>query len=191
MADILSLTAATDLATALALGATTPASGSAEPPALETVRHVNLERFMGKWFVIANIPTFVEKHAYNAVERYRLSPDGTIDTSFYCRKGGFDGPRKVYRSRAFVLDDGSNAVWGMQFVWPFKADYRITYLSDDYSQTIIGRDKRDFVWVMARKPRISRSDYDAILARLERQGYDLAKIEKVPQHWERRPHVRE
>jgi apolipoprotein D and lipocalin family protein len=189
MDSLITLAAATDFATVLAAGATALAKGSAELPPIETVRRVDLERFMGKWFVIANIPTFVEKHAYNAVERYRLSPDGTIDTSFYCRKGGFDGPRKVFRSRAYVLDE-SNAVWGMQFLWPFKADYRITYLSDDYTQTVIGRDKRDFVWVMARQPRVSESDYDAILARLERQGYDLAKIEKVPQHWERRPHVR-
>jgi len=190
MADLMLLTATTEVAAALVVGATAATTGAALPP-LETVSHVNLERFMGKWFVIANIPTFVEKNAYNAVERYRMSPDGTIDTSFYCRKGGFDGPPKVYRSRAYVLDDGSNAIWGMQFLWPFKADYRITYLSDDYSQAVIGRDKRDFVWVMARKPRISNKHYDAILARLEQQGYDLAKIEKVPQHWERNPDATE
>ena len=29
----------------------------------------------------------------------------------------------------------SNAVWGMQFIWPIKAEYVVVYLSDDYSQT--------------------------------------------------------
>lgn len=187
----MTLVASKEAATVLALGAGARTARQSALPPIETVTHVDLERFMGKWFVIANIPTFIEKHAYNAVERYRLSADGSVDTTFYCRKGGFDGKRKTYHTRGFVLDSGSNAVWGMQFVWPFKADYRIAYLNEDYSQTVIARNKRDFVWIMARKPRISENDYDKILALLKRQGYDLSKIEKVPQRWERRPYAKQ
>ena len=33
----------------------------------------------------------------------------------------------------------------MQFVWPIKAEYLIVYLDEDYSKTVIGRSKRDFV----------------------------------------------
>ena len=129
--------------------------GCATPgPALDTVRHVDLERFMGDWYVIANIPTFIEEGAHNAVESYRLDDDGTIATTFTFRDGGFDGPRKAYHPRGFVRDTASNAVWGMQFVWPFKADYRIAYLSPDYSHTVIAREARDYVWIMARTPSI-------------------------------------
>ena len=60
-------------------------------PPLETVDYVDLDRFMGDWYVIANIPTFLEKNAYNAVESYELDSDGTIATTFVFRKGGFDG----------------------------------------------------------------------------------------------------
>ena len=160
-------------------------------PPIKTVAHVDLERFMGRWFVIANIPTFVEQGAYNAVERYRLSSDGSVDTTFYCRKGGFDGKRSTTRTRAFVLDTNSNAIWGMQFLWPFKADYRISYLALDYSHTVIAREKRDYVWIMARTPRLSSQNYEKILLFLSDQGYDTEKIEKVPQRWERRPHVQQ
>ena len=71
----------------------------------------------------------------------------------------------------------------MQFVWPFKSDYRIVYLNADYTQTVIGRDKRDYVWIMARKPEIPDSDYRDILGLLTRQGYDVRQIQKVPQRW--------
>ncbi|MGD8680168.1 MAG: lipocalin family protein, partial [Lysobacterales bacterium] len=121
-------------------------------PPLETVDHVDLERFMGDWYVIANIPTFIEEDAYNAVESYRLEDDGTVATTFTFRKGGFDGPEKEYHPRGYVLDRQTNALWGMQFIWPFKGDYRIIYLTDDYSVTVIGRNKRDYVWLMARSP---------------------------------------
>jgi apolipoprotein D and lipocalin family protein len=155
-------------------------------PPIRTVEHVDLPRFMGDWYVIANIPTFVETEAYNAVESYRLDSDGTIDTVFTFRKGGFDGKEKRYNPRGFVVDTDSNAVWGMQFVWPFRGDYRIVYLNDDYTQTVIGREKRDYVWIMARQPSIPEGDYQRILRLLEEEGYDISQIQKVPQRWSRR-----
>ena len=71
----------------------------------------------------------------------------------------------------------------MRFVWPIKADYRIVYLDDDYEQTIIARKQRDYVWVMARTPKIDENDYDALIAKIDSIGYDTSKIEKVPQQW--------
>jgi len=142
---------------------------------------------MGEWYVIANIPTFLEKGAHNAIESYRLAADGTIETTFTFRAGSFDGEIKRYTPRGFVQDRTTNAVWGMQFVWPVKADYRIAYLSPDYTQTVIGREKRDYVWIMARTPQIPEQDYQRILRFLADQGYDVAQIRKVPQRWDLRP----
>ena len=150
---------------------------------IQTVSSVDIERFMGKWYVIANIPTFIEKDAYNAVESYRLSEDGTIDTTFTFRKGSFDGPEKTYRPRAFVRDTETNAIWGMQFIWPFKAEYRIVYLDADYSLTVIGRSKRDYLWIMARTSAIDEEVYDSIINFVEQLGYDRSKIQRVPQSW--------
>jgi len=152
-------------------------------PALETVDHVDLERFMGDWYVIANIPTFVEKGAHNAVESYRLDEDGTIATTFTFRKDAFDGPEKQYHPRGFVRNTESNAEWGMQFIWPFKGDYRIIYLADDYSTTIIGRNKRDYVWLMARSPEMGADAYREAVQFIERAGYDTSALQRVPQRW--------
>lgn len=152
-------------------------------PALQTVEHVDLERFMGDWYVIANIPTFVEKGAHNAVESYRLDADGTVATTFTFRQDGFDGKEKKYTPRGFIRDTRTNAEWGMQFVWPVKSDYRITWLNEDYSQTVIGRNKRDYVWIMARTPQISDADYDRLVAHIEAAGYDISRLVRVPQQW--------
>ncbi len=157
---------------------------AARRPPIRIEPHVDLPRFMGDWYVIANIPTFVEKEAYNAIESYRLDADGTIATTFTFRKGGFDGDLKRYQPRGFVYDTQSNAVWGMQFIWPFKGDFRIVYLNDDYTQTVIGREKRDYVWIMARQPTIPDADYQRIVELLAHEGYDTARIQKVPQRWE-------
>lgn len=150
---------------------------------MPTVAKVDLARFMGDWYVIANIPTFIEEGAHNAVETYRLDSDGSIATTFTFRAGKFDGEVKRYNPRGFVLDTSTNALWGMRFVWPIKADYRITYLSDDYSQTIISRQKRDYVWIMARTPVIAEADYQRLLNIVAAQGYDINKVRRVPQQW--------
>jgi apolipoprotein D and lipocalin family protein len=152
-------------------------------PPLSVVPHVDLPRFMGDWYVIASIPTVIETTAHNAIESYRMAPDGTIATTFTYRDGSFQGAQKRYEPTGFVLDRQSNAVWGMRFIWPFKADYRIAWLNSDYSQTIIGREARDYVWIMARTPTIPDADYRTMLAFLNREGYDTAKIIKVPQQW--------
>ena len=134
-------------------------------PALPNASKVDLTRFMGDWYVIANIPTFIEKGAYNAVESYRLDADDSIATTFTFNKDGFDGPRKTYKPRGFVIDRVSNAVWGMRFVWPVKADYRIVHVDDAYRETIIGRNARDYVWIMSRTPTLPEADY----CRLQKQ----------------------
>ena len=145
------------------------------------VAQVDLPRFMGDWYVIANIPTFLEKGAHNAKDSYVLAPDGTIPTTFSFNAGSFDGPRKSYGSKGFIMDGGANAVWGQQYIWPIKADYRISYLSPDYTQTVITREKRDYVWILARTPTIPEADLTKLIAFVGTQGYDTGKIQRVPQ----------
>ena len=150
-------------------------------PTIGTVASVDLTRFAGDWFVIANIPTFIETQAFNAIESYSEPVGNKISTTFSFNKGGFDGKKKVYHPTAFIREGSGNAVWGMQFVWPIKAEYRIIYLEPDYQFTIVGRSKRDYVWLMAREPIIAESDYNRLLKIIAEEGYDLSKIRRVPQ----------
>jgi apolipoprotein D and lipocalin family protein len=154
---------------------------ASNPPPIRTAESVDLSRFAGDWFVIANIPTFIETDAYNAVESYAEPVNGRVATTFTFNKGGFEGDQKTYHPTAFIREDSGNAVWGMQFVWPIKAEYRIVYIDPDYQFTIIGRTKRDYVWLMARQPVIADGDYERLLSIIEQEGYDLDKLRLVPQ----------
>jgi apolipoprotein D and lipocalin family protein len=150
------------------------------------VNEVDLNKFMGDWYVIAAIPTAIEKEVYNGIESYKLNADGTIGTTFTFYKGGFDGPYKKYEPKGFVIKDTNNALWGMQFIWPIKAEYRITYLDNQYQRTIIARNARDYVWIMARTPKISDADYKELTDLVQSYGYDISKLRKVPQQWPRK-----
>ena len=147
------------------------------------VKQVDLPKFMGDWYVIAAIPTMIETESFNAIENYKLNSDGTIATTFTFFKGAFDGPFKTYEPKGFVRPDTGNALWGMQFIWPIKAEYRIAYLDDQYQRTIIARNARDYVWIMARTPQISAVEYQEMTDLIASYGYDLTKLRKVPQQW--------
>jgi apolipoprotein D and lipocalin family protein len=152
-------------------------------PPVPLASSVDLQRFAGDWYVIAFIPIFPERNAHNAIESYALNPDGTIATTYRFRDGAFDGPLKVHHPQGFVRENTGNALWGMQFFWPIKAEYRIAYLESDYSTTIIARTSRDYVWLMARKPEMSEADYARYRAMIGEMGYDLSEVRRVPQQW--------
>jgi len=156
------------------------ACASQSLPPITPVSNVNLNQFMGDWYVIASIPTLIEENAYSAIESYQLEKDGTIDTTFVFRNGGFDGPEKRYNPHGFVVENTNNSVWGMQFIWPFKAEYIVAYLDKDYTSTIIARNARDYVWIMARTPLMSDKQYQDLTKTIANLGYDASKLRKVP-----------
>ena len=152
-------------------------SGCQSQKPLETVDYVDLQRFMGDWYVIANIPTFLEKNAYNPIESYALDTDGIIATTFSFNADSLEGEKKVYYPRGFIKNTDTNAEWGMQFLWPIKADYRIVYLDSNYQYTVIGRNKRDYVWIMARNSTISAKMLSELTQFVASIGYDIDQLE--------------
>jgi len=168
------------------VGAALVAACSTAPdrPPLTTASQVDLQRYMGDWYVIASIPTFAETEAYNAVESYRLRDDGVhVDTTFTFHKGGFDGPQKRYTPVGTVVDQRSHAVWTMRFIWPIEADYRIMRIAPDYSWVVVGREKRDHAWIMARSPDMPDAEYGRLVEFLIAEGYDVSELRRVPQRW--------
>ena len=149
-------------------------------PTIAAVPQLDLPRFMGDWYVIAHIPTRPEREAFDAVETYTLADDGRIDTTFRFRKGSHDAPIETMTPVATVRPGTGDAVWGMQFVWPIKAEYVVSWVDAGYTQTIIGRSKRDHVWLMARTPQLSDADYAAAMQRIAALGYDVSELRRVP-----------
>src|ERR1700744_4986931 len=89
---------------------------SAVKEPLRTVPHVDLPRYMGDWYVIANMPYFAEKGCFDSVESYALRPDGKVDNWFTCRDKSFDAPMKRKASSVITVEDkSSNASWSVRF----------------------------------------------------------------------------
>lgn len=150
---------------------------------LKTVAYVNIERFMGDWYVVGVIPTFAEKDAVNAIERYELNDKGNIDITFTHYKKSPQGKFKEYHPKGFIYNKETNSEWRVQFFWPLKFKYLVIDLAEDYRYTVIGVPNRKYVWIMAREAQLSEEDIANIQQNLVKQGYDISKIVDVPQIW--------
>ncbi len=142
--------------------------------------NVELSRYMGPWFIVGAIGLGLEKGAHDAVETYTMNPDGTIATVFQYRQDSFDGELKTKVTQAWVQPGTDNAEWKVRTFWPLKQQYLISHLEPDYSAAIVAREKRDYVWILARSPKMSERQYQSYLAKIEAMGYDMSKFERYP-----------
>lgn len=171
------------LAASSLLGAVILAGCASTRLPIQPVDHVDMTRYMGRWYVIASIPTRAERGGHNTVETYRLNSDGTVCTWFRLRPGSFDAPVELIHSTASVVPDTGNAEWRVHMYWILRLQYLVGWLKPDYSQVMVVRDARDYLWYLARNPEVPKADYQAMLERARSMGYDASKIVKTPQRW--------
>ncbi|GAB4121105.1 MAG: lipocalin family protein [Wenzhouxiangellaceae bacterium] len=147
---------------------------------LQTVEYVDLQRYSGEWYVIANIPYFGESGNVESRAIYAPREDGRLD-DIYLYRDDFGAELERMEGVAWVKDETSNAHWKVRFYWPLTFDYHIIALDDDYQHVAVAHPTREYGWIMARQPRISDSDYQALLQVFADQGYDTAEFMRVPQ----------
>jgi len=150
-------------------------------PPLPTVDEVDLDRYMGEWYVIANIPYFGERGNVAGRALYRKRDDGRMDDIYFYRKGDFDSPEQSMEGVAWVVDEDTNARWKVRFYWPFTFAYYIVDLDPGYQWSLVGHPSRNYAWIMAREPRMDDALYQRLLARFDELGFDSSELKKVPQ----------
>lgn len=150
-------------------------------PPLQTVAHVDLNRYLGTWYEIASFPQWFQKGCTATTATYSLREDGQIAVLNACRKNSLDGDRDEAHGRAKVVDTATNAKLKVTFFWPFYGDYWVIDLGENYDYAVVGHPTRNYLWILSRKPHMDPAQYDAILARLKAQGYDLSRLQKTLQ----------
>lgn len=160
--------------------ATLAASACTSTPP-KTVAKVDLQRFMGDWYVLAGRFTPFETDVHNGKETYTWNAkEERVDIGFTYNKGGFDGPVKSLPQKGWIEDKNSNAHWKVSPLWPLKFNYLIVAIADDYSWTAIGVPDQKYLWIMARDWKNPEPVLKAALARLEEFPYDTKNLVTVP-----------
>lgn len=158
------------------------AQGGKEP-FQKVVDRMDMEKFLGSWYVIALLPSALEKGAANGIETYSLDQEGNIRVEYVFYKGGPGGKKTIMHQKGWIVDKEKNTEWKVQPLWPLKLPYLIIDLAEDYRYAVIGTNNFKYVWIMARAPSLSATDYDGILSRLAARGYRTIDIQRMQQVW--------
>jgi apolipoprotein D and lipocalin family protein len=161
---------------ALAAGCATSTTERLRLPPLQTVAHVDLSRYLGTWYEIANFPQSFQRGCTATTATYTLRADGEIDVLNRCRKGSPDGKENSALGRARVVDGTTNAKLEVSFFRPFWGDYWIIELANDYSYAVVGHPGRDYLWILSRNPTMAEATYQEIVARLRAKGYETSRL---------------
>jgi apolipoprotein D and lipocalin family protein len=152
------------------------------PDPIPTVERLDLDRFMGQWYIIASTPMILNRDAdgYNAVEIYQRAPRG-IQITYQWNDDEPNGPLKTVTANAMVDNPGLNTDWDVTYTWPFGMDYRVIHLEPDYSVAVIANPNREKVRILSRQKRINAPLYSDIILYLQDLGFDVGDIRLVPQ----------
>ena len=147
---------------------------------LQIVDQVDLDRFMGKWYVIGSVQTVTDRKPFNSTITYDRIKRG-IGITYEFNSGDFDGKPRTVKVSALVDNPGINSDWEVRYLtWPFESDYKVIYLNQDYSVTVVGQPSRKYVWIMSRQKNIEDALYSDIILELQDLGYDVGKIRLIP-----------
>jgi apolipoprotein D and lipocalin family protein len=172
------------------LGATATvlaAERNARTTSVTPIPSLDVPRYMGAWYEIAKFPNrFQRQCAGDTTAHYSLQPDGTVQVINRCRRA--DGTVIDAVGTARQLGGPTSPTLKVRFAprWlsflPFVwGDYWVIDLDPDYQLAAVSEPGRDYLWILARTPTVSRQAYGALLDRLERQGFDVSKLEVTRQ----------
>ena len=177
-------------AAAVALVAATtlvPAVARAQTPQpVRTVSSVDLNRYVGDWYEIARFPNKFQRQCIGDVRAsYARRPDGRLDGVNRCRTA--EGETEA-RGVARIVDERTLAKLKVRFapawlswlpmVW---GDYWIIGLAPDYSWAVVGDPGRDYLWILARAPRLDDDSMARARATARDNGFDVDRLVPTPQ----------
>lgn len=171
------------VSTALAAPA---AAQPASAPA--TVPSVDIKRYVGKWYEIARYPNRFQKDCVgNTTATYSEKSDGKLLVVNECVEK--DGTQKTAKGDAKIVDRSTNAKLKVRFAPSFISflpqvwgDYWVLELDPGYQNVVIGDPKREYLWILSRKPEMDDATYQDLLRKAEAKGFVPSRVERTPQN---------
>ena len=159
----------------------------ASASALQTIPSLDVKRYMGTWFEIAKYPNWFQRKCTGATRaHYSLQNDGTVQVINRCQTDNKEMIEAVGQARQ--IGPASSPQLKVRFApgWlsfvPFVwGDYWVIDLDEDYQLVAVSEPKKEYLWILSRTEKVDPAVYQSLLTRLQRQGFDLRRLETTPQ----------
>lgn len=143
---------------------------SSKNPALNTVKSVDLDKYLGKWYEIARYEHSFEKDCKNVTATYSLKEDGDLKVVNSCTNINTNKTKEAIGT-AYSTNE-TNSKLKVSFFWPFYGDYWILDLDEKYSYALIGEASRKYFWILSRDKELNEDIKNDIISRLSNYGYN-------------------
>lgn len=168
--------------------ALTHAADNSQPTrVLKSIRALDVPRYMGTWYEIAKFPAWFQKKCVaDTRAEYTLQPDGGVQVINRCRqdsgemKEALGSGRQIGDATSSKLEVRFAPAW-LSFLPMVWGDYWVIDLDPAYQLVAVSEPKREYLWILSRNAKVDPAAYDALLARLSSQGFDLQRLEKTLQ----------
>jgi len=161
-------------------------------PPVQAVANVDLDRYTGDWFEIARYPNRFQRQCAGDVRAtYSRRSDGRIDVLNRCRTANGEtearGIARIVDTQTRAKLKGRFAPSWLSFLPAVWGDYWIIGLAPDYSWAVVGDPDRDYLWILARAPRLDDRSLAAARAAARDNGFDLDRLVTTSQSGGREP----
>jgi apolipoprotein D and lipocalin family protein len=149
---------------------------------METVKNVDITRYVGTWYEIARFPHSFEKGLVGVTATYTLRENGRITVLNQGYKHNLSGNLKQTRGVAKIPDPNSPGRLKVKFFLFFGADYYILELDQEgYRHAMVGSSSPNYLWILCREPVMDDETYRMLVDRAAARGYETSRLVRVPQ----------
>lgn len=154
---------------------------------LKTIPALDVPRYMGTWFEIAKFPNWFQKKCTGSTKaEYSLINNGRLQVINRCRiESGemieaIGVAKQIGPSSSPKLEVRFAPEWlsFLPFVW---GDYWVIDIDDNYQLVAVSEPKKEYLWILARTPKVEPGRYNKLLTRLQQKGFDIGKLEITKQ----------
>jgi dehydrogenase/reductase SDR family protein 12 len=154
-------------------------------------RPIDLQRFMGRWYVVANIPTIFDRNTVNNIEEYTYDEARQGVNITFSYSNVELTKTSCMKQRAAMMNEAKTewklsskvGVRGAGISVPLPIPYLVVDCAEDYSSTIIGTPDRSYVWIMTRVHQPEKEVVESLKSKAELLGYKVTDVVDVPQNW--------
>ena len=143
---------------------------------LQTHPNVDVEKYMGTWYSIQEIPNWFQRNCECTTAQYFLNEDGSVNVFNKCNNNN-----QSITGKAFVVNETSNSELKVQFGWFRNGDYNILYVDNNYNYALVGTQDRDYLWLLSREPSMSDHQIEIMQTIAQEQDFDISRLKSVNQ----------
>lgn len=146
---------------------------------METVKQVDLNRYLGKWYQVSYIPnSFQSMCVADTQAEYQL--DGS-DIRVINRCRNKDGSIEQANGIAKIVEGSNNAKLRVSFFRPFYGNYWVLDIDPEYQWVLVGEPGRKYGWILSRTPQLDPTVQRRILEKAEALAYQASQFQSSNQ----------